>query len=1431
MDTEPVTSQTGRQPGLRRQRQWAVAIAAGALAVGTVLLPRGDELLLILTRSYDVERAGALLPESDMPASPSTASLVTRSELFLLEGRVDRATADAESYVAAHPDDAAAWSHLAALYLDGQRRSDWVKALQQLYRLTPTSDRAREIALWLRRSGDVDAERLMLRDLVSSHAATGDEVVRFASLSAAAHDLVPARTALDALRLGDPRAFTYPVMELYASVLLETGGTDRLGPHLQTLPAASQDPRLVTELAFTIRNWGAVDAALALLRPVDGVTPHADWLEAYAYAARGTRHAERVALELDALDVGRPLPAGALREFVALALSRNDDEMVERVLVRHSSDRDPALAAAAITHVVARGRRDRAQQLIATLGDDGLVETPILALDLALERSDRDAAERWIQIVDSRPAVSPQDSAALAHAEIALGHDDRAFARLSGLAATTRAPAWALTDLTIVAGRLGRGAEALDVLAQAARRSPDARRAWALLAVNTDRLDLIDAWLAAGPSGPDEAPALRDLYYALSDRSLARQALEAARQLHRATRPSGGLVGSARARVDPELVAVADTVYDVALHAAQSEGLNVERELRATFTVRVQDASLTDRHREMLVEGLWRAGERASLHDHVLRFASVDPVRWLSALVESARALGQTDRAIALILRALGPADGLESARLPERLPFVYALQDLGASDAALLPYLAALAHTAGGTWIHAYDERLAQAGRRADRIELWATAATAVRSTTDERRAAAWRLHELGADEWAIRVIEPLVAAAGPLDPDVDLLMTLWGREPSREQRAWLASRLGQAGVSDQPGWIVRLVNAGGAREVLSVVPTLPAAATPTYVQAWINAHRAAGDRARLASALDVALSRGDLPEADVRAIGRIALADGLPAAATRAFLAVATTHPNDLEATRWLGTLAFSESRFADARRWFGSYRGAGGDEPEALFQLGELARRDGDAAAAREYFAMTVSRLEGAEVTVGTRVLLANALSRLGERERALSLFEAVLAMGDASDHIRADYASALLSWAEYERARTVLGIGSEPDHGPSSSTDGRGVTVASDAEAGGARRLGILRAQWLVIAGRYRAAERELDGLRARFPNDPDVLVARGAFDLDRGRAAEADSSFRAARQQAPDRDDISKLVDERRRSGTPRVTVQTVDRAVSDAWSDRSTRVTLDGQILPTIRATLSIEHLLLSAPRVLDFVGTTAGQPAGRGRFDASVTARLAPGLAATGMMFGTSRGMGVGAAVTRHDLHGAWTVALDRGRPFWDLPEGVADDGRRDRINIERQLRLGASMSGWVQAGWQWYRFASGTRLSSSAFGFSLSRLVWRGRPTLALQYGLDIERGLVPWVPAAVGDRTFVSPPLSSREVHVFGTTSRLRTAWWEIDAGAGYNVDRLGGRGPFLSVRLTPPPGARLGVELWADWRQSAIVTRQRARQAGAALRVGF
>ena len=357
------------------------------------------------------------------------------------------------------------------------------------------------------------------------------------------------------------------------------------------------------------------------------------------------------------------------------------------------------------------------------MGDDGLADSPLLALELAAERGDYEHALAWIERMDAEGLDDPEAIAAVAKIEVELDLDGQAFDRLMRLAGSGDAPDWAYGDLTALAERLARVDEVLHVLAPkpAARVAPERRRAWARLAASAGRTDLLDVWLTEGTIGPADAETLRDLYFLQSDEGdVARAAAAERLNAVRGTSQDASLLRQALAR-------------DL------NEGEDPAGEVRAAVLKALRDArrqNVSLEERRPLVDALWGAGERASIVDEVMGLGARNLDSWLSAIVESATAAGRRAEAISVIARADGGLGALDGRRRMDRS--ARAGRARRARTTCCFPSSAGSPTASAKAGCSCYDEHLTRMHQTADRSSSGPRSAARRRRRPPTGRAAA---------------------------------------------------------------------------------------------------------------------------------------------------------------------------------------------------------------------------------------------------------------------------------------------------------------------------------------------------------------------------------------------------------------------------------------------------------------------------------------------------------------------------------------------------------------------------------------------------------------------------------------------------------------------------------------------------------------------
>jgi hypothetical protein len=166
-----------------------------------------------------------------------------------------------------------------------------------------------------------------------------------------------------------------------------------------------------------------------------------------------------------------------------------------------------------------------------------------------------------------------------------------------------------------------------------------------------------------------------------------------------------------------------------------------------------------------------------------------------------------------------------------------------------VVPALRQLAEQNPVKWVAVYSEAAAAAGRRAELPAFWHETAMKPAVPADLRRQLAFRLLEVGDKPLGEQVFRVLAAAAPPQNPDVRMLLYIWGPRPSPDQLDWIEARARRASGAEKAEWMKTLVDRGApGRAVAAYRASSPADAREPAAEAYATALEALGDRAALA-------------------------------------------------------------------------------------------------------------------------------------------------------------------------------------------------------------------------------------------------------------------------------------------------------------------------------------------------------------------------------------------------------------------------------------------------------------------------------------------------------------------------------------------------------------------------------------------------------
>lgn len=973
---------------------------AGA-ASGVLLVPGGLELAEMKFRDENVREALAAFEKRWAEGDHSREIAVRLSDLYLRISELDKAAAILEIFLAQEGYDLEMRLRLAQIHVDSQRPKEAIAVLLGIAGEDADAQTLRLLAALQNFTGDARARARTLAILCETGAASFDEHVAAARQFAQEGDHERALTLLYNAGRRYPEAITLTYVNFFIALSLDASRADlslAMGRHWWE--RARDASAFENVLAQYLRVNAPLEALqfsrlIAPLAPGDARTQvAAAGLESLygdsglaLQMLRSLRDAKRLPLEGAALLIDLAMRRGLMDEAFAVA-----EEAPFPALPRWVKG---GLAGQAQL----LSRADFASTALAQYGESDVSE-PALVGRLMLAAGDRSGASRMARASAALSSPDAPERLDLVQLHLDLGERDKALRALAPLRDMVANMAVDdLPPLIIAAARLEQNALALEAAERFSQLRPGSAanvmlaRAYAVSGRGQEALELLtgmdltrddveEAYLAA-LRALGEREALQEHLY----RRLLQSPLTAERRLSLlyALNDSG-----------PPFLSGIDAVAAM-----------LERELReetspAGRSIRLSLLGVIDPERALP----WL--EAAAL---------ADPVRDGPSYVDVLRKLNRRDALIAYGTRVLpqmpdGPAaDGI-----------LYVLIELKAWDAAL-PGLEARARARGGDWDAAFLDALKATGNR-DRLIAYARdIAQAPGVTAERRRALAFILLEAGAREEAEAIFFVLAEESGPLSPDAQQLLFLFGPRPSADRIAYLMRQAEGASGPARAQWLMHVVNAGAPADALRAARAMMGDAYDRdfalVISAALAAQKDAGGFAPLAQ---LALAH----ERDSKALLAMARDAEAASALGDAFaLFRAAGEQGDAAGFEGAASAAMAMARPRDALAMLEAFARAGGKSYTADFLTAEALHALNRKRDARSHFERALAGAAAAPASAKPALrITALCLIRLGRIDEARPAIDRLLAAHPGERGIRAEIGGALIDAGALGLASQIL-----------------------------------------------------------------------------------------------------------------------------------------------------------------------------------------------------------------------------------------------------------------------------------------------------------------------------------------------------------------------------------------------------------------------
>lgn len=371
-----------------------------------------------------------------------------------------------------------------------------------------------------------------------------------------------------------------------------------------------------------------------------------------------------------------------------------------------------------------------------------------------------------------------------------------------------------------------------------------------------------------------------------------------------------------------------------------------------------------------------------------------------------------------------------------------------------------------------------------------------------------------------------------------------------------------------------------------------------------------------------------------------------------------------------------------------------------------------------------------------------------------------------------------------------------------------------------------RLEILRARLKARRGNTDEAKEKLADLQDKNPENADVLVELASIEQSVGSWRRASGLYQRALSLDPDRRDLASARRALDRENGSQIRLDWDYQQVQDG--DLQIPIVATGRFLPTERldAGFRLENRYLDDNEVLRVNGVAQAVTVNRQRGEIYVGVSPASGQRLEGALLGSPGGPGAALRYSFQTPDTLTSVNAIFNQAYWELVEGIVDDGVQDRIGIRHEHQFSRRWSG--DAGIGLNRFGIdpiSTAATTVDLSASIRYLIPWEAADVTVGYSVNAQYvGTVETRRDANGN-AFNPMPLTDTEIHSLNASlSDVFLDDWRYVLFGSLSSDRFaGGIGPSVGGELYWAPtddielGLRAGHSRISGRGDDAVFTR--------------
>jgi tetratricopeptide (TPR) repeat protein len=506
-----------------------------AIVLSFAFIPGETEIALMNFKEKKYDAAHKIYARRLSEGDWSVSTVMPLIQIYSYSGYILTAIEILERYIKLNPDNLEALTLIGTLYKDAQLSSKYLHNLERLMQIDPNEQGLRELSGLYAYSSQPEKRINVLRKLIEHYEHDANDIFGLAYLLARQGQRAEAAQILIRANLEESEKLDMKARKTLLSLLLKLNRMADV--HHITKAWIELNGSVEMDIAYYgdwLLSQGYADPAFRLVQQLADLNDSAESLRLlFIRTALESGHREIALSQLKSWRRKGQLTKNLFSLFLGETLATGEFEAALQDVqwwfdLQQTPDR---LLFGLIRYAYLHGKLVSLDKILAVVDPELLNEQPVIAVEAAIARNERDSTLVWIKHAEQRTDLSLEEQIVLIYQLVRMDQLEQALTILRTLVHSPQFPEGVCRDLTKIFIDIERTYEGLshfEVLRKT-RPSAETQRCWAMLAVAEGQEEAVLRWMRDQRSIDDTM--VRDIFIIAHNNAHHRLAFASAQRL------------------------------------------------------------------------------------------------------------------------------------------------------------------------------------------------------------------------------------------------------------------------------------------------------------------------------------------------------------------------------------------------------------------------------------------------------------------------------------------------------------------------------------------------------------------------------------------------------------------------------------------------------------------------------------------------------------------------------------------------------------------------------------------------------------------------------------------------------------------------------------------------------------------------------------